>query len=100
MTEIAALLDKEVPGQTNWKDLADEFDVPQSESDNFGESIDANPTERLFEHLKATKPGLTIVKIKQHLEILKMQDVLGVLAQSKKGWFSVLSKIAQRKYAR
>lgn len=100
MAKIASLLDEEVPGKPNWKDLADAFDVPQRESDNFGESIDVNPAERLFEYLKATKPGLTIVKIKQHLENLKMQDVLDVLAQSKKGWFSVVSKIAQRKYAR
>ena len=89
MTKIASSLDEEKPGQPNWKNLADAFGVPQSESDNFGESIDRNPAKDLLEYLQVTKPHLTIVDIKQHLEILKMQDVLDVLAQSKKGWFSV-----------
>ena len=100
IAKIAFSLDKEKPGQQNWEHLADAFDVPGSESDNFGESIDDSPTESLFDYLKVKKPSLTIGEIKKHLEILKMQDVLDVLAQSEKGWFSVLTKIAQRKYAR
>lgn len=91
--EMAFLLDKEEkPGKRNWKHLADMFGVPRSESQNFGESIDENPTKYLLEYLNSTIPGLTIGEVKLHLKNLKMEDVLEVLAQSKKGWCSVLLK--------
>ncbi|XP_020610252.1 uncharacterized protein LOC110048814 [Orbicella faveolata] len=59
------------------------FGVPRNESQSFGESIDENPTERLFEHLCVKRPRLTAGEVKGHLKILKMQDVLDVLAESK-----------------
>lgn len=91
--EMAFLLDKEEkPGKRNWKHLADMFGVARSESQNFGESIDENPTKDLLEYLHITKPRLTIGEVKLHLKNLKMEDVLEVLAQSKTGWCSVLLK--------
>lgn len=84
IAKIAFSLDKKKPGKRNWKDLADAFDVPRSHSDNFGESIDDNPTKDLFEYLKVTEPLLTIGNIRELLKILEMQDVLDVLAQSEK----------------
>ena len=91
IAKMAFLLDKEEkPGRRNWKQLADMFDVPRSDSQNFGESLDENPTERLFEYLCSTRPRLTIGEVKEQLKILEMQVVLDVLAESKKGWFFVL----------
>lgn len=91
---MAFLLDKEEkPGKRNWKYLADMFGVPQSESQNFGESIHENPSEKLFEYLCVKRPYLTTGEVKKHLKNLKMQDVLDVLAESKKGWFFVLFRI-------
>lgn len=84
---------KEKPGKRNWKYLADMFGVPQSESQNFGEAIHVNPSEKLFEYLCVKRPDLTTGEVKKHLRNLKMQDVLDVLAESKKGWFFVLFRI-------
>ena len=86
IAKIAFLLDKEEkPGKRNWKYLADMFGVPRSESEYFGESIDENPAKELFEYLHAKNPYLTTGELKEHLWILKMQDVLDVLAESQKG---------------
>ena len=91
IAKMAFLLDKEEkPGKRNWKHLADMFGVPRSESENFGESIEENPTQQLFEWLHVKRPCLTIGEVKEHLKILKMPDVLEVLAESKEGWFFVL----------
>ena len=49
--EIAVLLDVNEPGKKNWRQLADRFDVPKSDSQNFGESIQGNPTEELLEYV-------------------------------------------------
>jgi len=94
ISNMAFLLDKEQkPGKRNWKHLADMFGVPRNESESFGESIDENPTERLFEYLCVKRPRLTAGNVKEHLKILKMQDVLDVLAESKKGWAFVLFRL-------
>ncbi|KAL9989497.1 hypothetical protein ACROYT_G004056 [Oculina patagonica] len=58
--QMAFLLDKETLGRRNWKQLADAFGVPRSESQNFGDSIEENPTEKLFKYLKVKQPHLTI----------------------------------------
>lgn len=90
--KMAFLLDKETKGKMNWKQLADEFEVPRSESETFGDSIDDNPAKELFEYLNATQPRLTIGKVKEHLnqKDFKMKDVLDVITESKKGWFKVV----------
>lgn len=94
IANMAFLLDKEEkPGKRNWKHLADMYGVPRSESESFGESMDENPTERLFEYLRVKKPRLTTGEVKRHLKILKMQDVLDVLAESKKGLVFVLFRL-------
>ena len=94
IAKMAFWLDKEEkPGKRNWKQLADMFGVPRSESQSFGESLDENPTEQLFEYLCHRRPRLTTGEVKKHLKILKMQDVLDVLAESEKGWFFVLFRL-------
>lgn len=85
--KMAFLLDKEKPGKMNWKQLADEFSVPRSVSQNFGDSVDDNPTEKLFEYLKVKQPRLTIGEVKKHLKDPKMKDVLDVISKSNEGWF-------------
>lgn len=86
--KMASLLDKETPGRNNWKQLADEFVVPRSEAQNFGESIDDNPTENLFKYLAVKQPRLTIGEVKTHLK--GMQDVLDLITKSNKGLFGGL----------
>lgn len=83
--KMAFLLDKETQGKQNWKQLADKFGVPRIESQNFGDSIDDNPTNKLFEYLNVKQPTLTIGEVKSHLK--GMQDVLDVITESNKGWF-------------
>lgn len=85
--QMTFLLDKKKPGKKNWKELGDAFGVPRSESQNFGDSVDENPTDKLFEYLKVKQPHLTIGEVKQHLKDPKMKDVLNVISKSNKGWF-------------
>ena len=91
IAKMAFWLDKdEKKGKRNWKHLADMFGVSRSNSQSFGESLDENPAEQLLEYLWRKRPRLIIGEVKKQLKILEMQDVLDVLAESKKGWFFVL----------
>lgn len=83
---IAVLLDVNEPGKKNWKQLADWFDVPKSDSQNFGESIQGNPTEDLLDYItKCLNPEMTVGYLQSILEDLQMREALDVLTKSKEG---------------
>ncbi|XP_068737776.1 uncharacterized protein [Montipora capricornis] len=83
--EIAVLLDVNEPGKKNWRQLADWFEVPKSESQNFAESIQDNPTEQLLEYIyRCLNPKMTVGYLQSILKDLKMQEALDVLMNSKK----------------
>lgn len=77
--EIAVLLDVNEPGKKNWRQLADWFEVPKSESQNFAESIQDNPTEQLLEKIKSSKPKMTVGYLQSILKDLQMQEASDVL---------------------
>ena len=81
--EIAVLLDVNEPGKKNWRQLADWFEVPKSESQNFAESIQDNPTEQLLEKIKSSKPKMTVGYLQSILKDLQMQEASDVLMNSK-----------------
>ena len=84
--EIAVLLDVNEPGKKNWRQLADWFGVPKSESQNFAESIQDNPTEVLIDYIvKCLSPEMTVGHLQSILEDLQMWEASGVLTNSKKG---------------
>ena len=83
---IAVLLDVNEPGKKNWEQLADWFDVPKSDSQNFAESIQDNPTEQLLEYVtKCLDPEMTVGYLQSTLEDLQMREALDVLTKSKEG---------------
>lgn len=84
--KIAVLLDVNEPGKKNWMQLADLFDVPKSDSQNFAESIPDNPTEELLEYItKCLNPEMTVGYLQSILEDLQMREALDVLTKSKEG---------------
>lgn len=80
---IAVLLDVNEPGKKNWKQLADWFDVPKSDSQNFGEQ--GNPTKILLDCIKSWNPEMTVGYLQSILEGLLMQEASDILKKSEKG---------------
>ena len=74
--EMAFLLDKQKMGLKDWADLAAKLGVSRTIFTSFETCITDNPTEQLFDIVKARFPRLTVGKLIDHLNAINRRDVI------------------------
>ena len=76
LDEIALALDATSPVLANWYRLAIKLGVPREDCWNFERRSTQSPTNELFQYLEATRPQMTLKKLKEALNQLKRMDLL------------------------
>lgn len=78
---LGRCLDKEYKyGQCKcWKHIAEVFDIPEDEYENFNCNKVHSPTEVMFEYLQSVSPDITVGDLKNGLCQIERQDVIGIL---------------------
>ena len=77
--EIALALDATSLVLANWYQLAIQLSVPREDCWNFERRSTQSPTNELFQYLEATRPQMTLEKLKDSLHDLKRMDLLDYL---------------------
>lgn len=80
--EMAFLLDKQKMGLKDWADLAAKLGVPRTIFTSFETCSTDNPTEQLFDIVKARFPRLTVGKLIDHLNAINRRDVILAIKKS------------------
>lgn len=83
LTEIGELLNKEMRGVKNWRNLAYRLKIPHEEYDSFDTSKGAvkSPTKMLFEWLKRWKINLTVKDLLVGLKHIDRFDIVDLVRQ-------------------
>lgn len=76
LDEIALALDATSLVLANWYQLAIKLGVPREDCWNFERRSTQSPTNELFQYLEATRPQMTLKKLKEALNQLKRMDLL------------------------
>ena len=76
LDEIALALDATSLVLANWYHLAIELGVPRKDCWNFERRSTQSPTNELFQYLEATRPQMTLRKLRETLHELKRLDLL------------------------
>ena len=77
--EIALALDATSLVLANWYQLAIQLDVPREDCWNFERRSTQSPINELFQYLEATRPQMTLMKLKEALHELKRMDLVDYL---------------------
>ena len=76
LDEIAQALDVMSPVLKNWYHLAIQLGVPKEDCWNLERRSTRSPTNGLFQYLEATRPQMTLKKLKEILHELGRRDLL------------------------
>jgi len=76
LDEIALALDITSLVLANWFHLAIRLGVPRKDCWNFERPSTQSPTNELFQYLEATRPRMTLKKLKDSLHELNRMDLL------------------------
>ena len=81
LDEIALALDVTSLVLANWYHLAIKLGVPRKDCWNFERRSTQSPTNELLQYLEATRPMMTLKKLKDSLHELKRMDLLYYLEE-------------------
>ena len=79
LDEIALALDARSLVLANWYQLAITLAVPRKDCWKFERRSTQSPTNELFQYLEATRPQMTLKKLKETLRLMKRKDLLDFL---------------------
>ena len=79
LDKIALALDATSPVLANWYHLAIKLGVPREDCWNFEKRPTQSPTNEVFRCLEATRPQITVRKLKEALMQLQRMDLLHYL---------------------
>ena len=75
MEKMAKLLDREMKAVKNWKHFSWELEVDASVIETLKWYGDFSPTIRVFDHLEAAQPDLTVSEVKNALSDIGREDL-------------------------
>ena len=86
LEELSRCLDQEYRyGRCKcWKHIAEFFDIPENDYQNFKCNKVHSPTEILFEYLKSDSPHITVGMLKHGLAQIERKDVIDILIKHEK----------------
>lgn len=79
LDEIALALDAKSLVLENWYQLALKLGVPRKDSWMFERPSSQSPTNELFQYLEASRPQMTLKKLKESLHCINRMDLLHYL---------------------
>ena len=80
--QMALFLDREMRQIPNWKHFSNALKVDVNVINRLEQYADFSPTIRLFEHLEATQPNLTIRQLKQAFSEIGRNDLFSLLTRT------------------
>ena len=80
--QMALFLDREMRLIPNWKHFSNELKVDVNVINRLKHHADFSPTIRLFEHLEAVQPNLTIQQLKQAFLEIGRNDLFSLLTRA------------------
>ena len=81
LEKIVKRLDREMKAVKNWRHFAWELNVDASVIEQWNWYGNFSPTIRVFEHLDAVQPDLTVLKVKNALRDIGREDLRDCLRE-------------------
>ena len=90
MENVAAQLNKMSTNTNNWRHLAQEYGMSESQILRLEPSCDSSPTKLILEHLTQTNPQMTLKDLLHALVFIQRKDAISALKKYLNGKKKVL----------